>query len=293
VANLADPINREAIQYCESIEGQILSTCDPLKHLNITHFGYFKFFKNGTYLKLCNNLAWSKFYITHNLADKTTAFAESIIAIPFEELNTQLWPKSKGNDCLAALYEHNVWNGIDLTVKHEDFIEVYYFATERENNQIFDLYLNHIDLLMKFKIYFQEKAAHLMETQDKKSLAAQANPVSFFSEATQSIPIKANINIDAFFNETPVTHYYLGGKYSHIYLTRREAECLWYLSRGRTSKEAGRIMNLSSRTVESYITNLKVKTGTHWKNELIDIFLQSSLKNIFTNEVKVPINFIP
>ena len=282
-----DSFNRSAIQYSESIESQILAICDPLKHLSITHFGYFKFFKDGTYLKICNNLAWSKFYVMHNLADKTTAFAESIVAIPFFELNTQLWPKSKGNDCLSALYDYNVWNGIDLTIKHEDFIEVYYFGTARDNNQIFDLYINHLDVLMKFKAYFQEKASHLIDVKDKNCLAAQINKVSFFTEATQAIPIKPSVDIDAFDNETPISHYYLTGKYSHIYLTRREAECLWYVSQGRTSKETGRIMNLSSRTVESYITNLKVKTGTHWKAELIDIYLQSSLKNIFKNDVKI------
>jgi len=293
VSLLSNSINHAAIQYSETIESQVASICEPLRHLNITHFGYFKFFKDGTYLKICNNLAWSKFYITHNLADKTTAFAESIITIPIAELNTQLWPKSKGNECLSALFEHNVWNGIDLTIKHGDFIEVYYFGTEKDNNQIFDLYINHLDLLMKFKAYFQEKAAHLIAVKDKNALATQTNKISFFTEATQIIPLEhstnigQNININAFFNETPISHYYLGGKYSHIYLTRREAECLWFLSQGRTSKETARIMSLSSRTVESYITNLKVKTGTHWKNELVDIFLQSPIKNLFKNEMNI------
>ena len=236
MSRTTDSTNYSAIQYRESIENQLVNIYAPLKHLGITHAGYFKFFKNGTYLMLCNNLVWNKFFLTQNLADKTSAFAEYMRQMPFLELQFHVWPQSKGSDCLSALYEFNVWNGIDLTTKHEDSIEVYFFATNRENNQIFDLYVNHIDLLIKFTAYFQEKSAHLIHVSDKKILAIQGNKVPFYMDATSLPVLKPSIDINAYVNQTSISRYYLNEKYSNVYFTKREMECLWHLSQGKTSK---------------------------------------------------------
>lgn len=63
-------------------------------------------------------------------------------------------------------------------------------------------------------------------------------------------------------------------------------ECLWYLSQGRSSKEIGKAIGISYRTVEAYITKIKFKTGVNLKSQLIDIFLQSDLKNISKCEIE-------
>lgn len=44
-------------------------------------------------------------------------------------------------------------------------------------------------------------------------------------------------------------------------LTQREEECLFYILRGKTAKEIGKILNISHRTVEVYILNIKDKFG--------------------------------
>ncbi len=42
-------------------------------------------------------------------------------------------------------------------------------------------------------------------------------------------------------------------------VAKREKQCLYYLVRGMTAKEIGRILNLSPRTIEFYIENMKKK----------------------------------
>ncbi|MCH9644404.1 MAG: helix-turn-helix transcriptional regulator [Gammaproteobacteria bacterium] len=44
-------------------------------------------------------------------------------------------------------------------------------------------------------------------------------------------------------------------------LTHREKQCIKYLLKGFTMKEVGRMMNISHRTVESHIANMKNKLG--------------------------------
>lgn len=65
--------------------------------------------------------------------------------------------------------------------------------------------------------------------------------------------------------------YGLGAKYSSIYFTKREAECMVWFLRGKTVKGVAEILKLSSRTVEYYLKNMKNKIGCRTKFELVDL----------------------
>lgn len=64
-----------------------------------------------------------------------------------------------------------------------------------------------------------------------------------------------------------------GGEINGIYLSKRELDCLHPLIRGKTAKEIGKILNLSPRTVESYLENIKSKLSVDSKAELIDLII--------------------
>ena len=68
--------------------------------------------------------------------------------------------------------------------------------------------------------------------------------------------------------------YFLTGQYSHIYLTQREAQCVYYLIQGCTIKQTGSALTLSPRTVEFYLKNIKKKLCLRKKKEVIRL-LQS------------------
>ena len=75
--------------------------------------------------------------------------------------------------------------------------------------------------------------------------------------------------------------YSLGGKYESVYFTRREAECMACLLRGKTVGNVAAALKLSPRTVEYYIKNMKSKLGCRTKFELIDlVFATDFEKNI-------------
>ncbi len=60
-------------------------------------------------------------------------------------------------------------------------------------------------------------------------------------------------------------------------LSQREAQCFYLLAYGKSMKAIARILKLSPRTIEMYITKIKNKTGISYKSELtqraIDILL--------------------
>jgi DNA-binding CsgD family transcriptional regulator len=54
-------------------------------------------------------------------------------------------------------------------------------------------------------------------------------------------------------------------------LSKREEECLRLTLKGCTAKKIARMLDLSHRTVEEYLTNIKIKMGVKSKSELIEL----------------------
>lgn len=61
--------------------------------------------------------------------------------------------------------------------------------------------------------------------------------------------------------------------------SQREMECLFYLLRGKSAKEIAKTLAISSRTVETYLENLKFKTNSQSKGELINFCFQQGYQN--------------
>ena len=59
-------------------------------------------------------------------------------------------------------------------------------------------------------------------------------------------------------------------------VTKRELECLFWLSNGLTAKEIAREMHISSRTVESYMKKIRYKTNLHRRSHIIAFYRKIS-----------------
>ncbi|MGI4813729.1 MAG: LuxR C-terminal-related transcriptional regulator [Janthinobacterium lividum] len=72
---------------------------------------------------------------------------------------------------------------------------------------------------------------------------------------------------------------YRVGRCEEADLTRREAEVLFFVLRGRNAKAIARVLGLSPRTVEQYIDVLKQKFAAHSRTELVDAALAADCFN--------------
>ena len=63
--------------------------------------------------------------------------------------------------------------------------------------------------------------------------------------------------------------YYLSQSDEELYFTQREAQCMYYILHGCTIVQVGERLNLSHRTVEFYVKNMKMKLNVQTKSELI------------------------
>ncbi|MCK4609098.1 MAG: helix-turn-helix transcriptional regulator [Gammaproteobacteria bacterium] len=75
--------------------------------------------------------------------------------------------------------------------------------------------------------------------------------------------------------------YFLGDNFKGIYFTQREAECMMQLLQGKSFSGAAEKLNLSPRTVEFYVKNMRKKLNCDSKFELIAQVRDSDFLNNF------------
>lgn len=81
---------------------------------------------------------------------------------------------------------------------------------------------------------------------------------------------------DRIFRSRRTLHrYQLGQRYGELYFTTREGECMLGLLSGKTIVRVAAELELSPRTVEFYLKNMKSKLGCRTKSELIRLILKS------------------
>lgn len=74
--------------------------------------------------------------------------------------------------------------------------------------------------------------------------------------------------------------YVIENHYPDITLPGRQSECLFFLLRGKTAKEIGKILGLSYRTVEGHIEQIKCKFDCSSKSELLEKAISYDYMNI-------------
>jgi len=69
----------------------------------------------------------------------------------------------------------------------------------------------------------------------------------------------------------------IGKDFYRNQLTKREKEILQYVVLGCTAKKIGQLLNISFRTVEAHINNLKLKLHCDSKSDIVFIVMKSGL----------------
>jgi DNA-binding CsgD family transcriptional regulator len=79
------------------------------------------------------------------------------------------------------------------------------------------------------------------------------------------------------------SQYNLGEPFPTIYLTQREADCVFHLLQGKSMPAIAKDLKLSPRTVEYYLNKIKKKLNCHRNSEIIGKIGQSEFVKNFSN----------
>ncbi len=276
--------NYNAFRFNQACLNNIQDICSPLlNNLNLTHFGFLRYKADGSYLAISNDIAWAKTHLSQDYAS-SPYFLQELCSLPTNSYYASLWPVVHSYDAtLEALFEHNIWHGLNIVQTHSDATDVYYFASSRENYQVTSLYLNNPDLIKRFITFFNCQTKNIFDKATKNEYAYSENYKNIVQQKNVE-GLHHNIyphknDIDAFIKETEIKKFETTESQS---FSLREVQCMYLLSKGRTMKEIAKHLSLSPRTVETYINNVKNKIKCTSKSEIISFYEQSNFKDIIS-----------
>lgn len=78
--------------------------------------------------------------------------------------------------------------------------------------------------------------------------------------------------------------YSLGEPYTAVSLTQREADCVYHLLQGTTFTQVAEVLQLSTRTVEYYVNNIKKKLDCRKKQEVVEKILKTQFLDNYLSQ---------
>lgn len=250
----------------------IRAICKPLfDSTDINYFIYCRFYDDGTLCSFPSNTEWHKHFMEKEYFSNKLRMKEGL------HLWTSQEEYSEAN--IVAREQFDIDNKFEIVERGRDYYDVYGFASSKGKNRIVDYYINNIDYLKKFSLYFKNEARKLIEESKKMENRL------IISHEVPDVVLEESSKYSDDFMHNRIKHYYLNTKDSvDLYLTNREAEILLYTLQQRSASEISEILHLSPKTVESYLASAKEKLSCVNRSELFDKSLESGLIQLISSK---------
>ncbi len=249
--------------------------CKPLfDTFNLTNFGYKKVTQDGKYIFLSTNEEWLKFHY-QNIGGHGTFFKGAMERSQKIGFERTIWPIEPKDDFLQALFEHNMNNGINFYRADGNDIDLWTFSTEKTSHQHPNSYVEILNYLEKFIVYFNGIASEIIKECKEDDYATLAGEVGLEKAFSIGDVNKKKEKIENFNNFLENTSIIIEGEEGPVSLTKRQRQCLEKLCYGKTAKEIARDLDISARTVEEHLDIVKQKGGFSTKSELICQFYKA------------------
>jgi DNA-binding CsgD family transcriptional regulator len=246
--------------------------CKPLLPLGITFFHYVRNYQDRSQINLSTNPDWVK----HFLAQELYAFATYNNDLSDYYSGYGLW-STIVHDTISyhASQYFNADHGITLIQKGKGINEFYCFGATKNNDKIINFYLNNIDLLQRFALYFREKASKILEEAEKNHKIIIDYP---YKDPTPLI-VRFNKPVDSqlrkeFIHSTKINHYQLQTEEGPIVITGKEIECIMKILQGKTINTMTQQLSRSRRTIEDHMNNIMKKFNCHTQIQLKEKLLE-------------------
>jgi DNA-binding CsgD family transcriptional regulator len=257
-------------QFSKTVSAEVgfdmLDLAKPLNtQFNISMFGYMKIYEDGSQVSVSTHPHWLK--CMYENFYEVGAYSKSLNA---HTEGYHLWSQLKNKSTLPIMStDFKIAHGITLVKKNENSAEIFSFASEPENEGIITWYLNNIDILEAFIHSFKDRGQVLLKRAEAdrlilpKCMTAGENEILFPISGSDQDTRKS------FLEEIKINRLLINDLPKKTYLTRKELTCITMMMRGKTTKETAKLLNISSRTVESFINSSKLKMEVKNSAELI------------------------
>lgn len=239
---------------------KIAEICAPLFcSFSINYFCYTKWQGNkGVFLSTNKN--WLRYYL------------QSDYKFLVNGKKIHSWSANMPPKALAkAVLVFNYHNGIMVEKASLGCIETLEFASPNKYSDPLEFCCNK-DLLNQFFLYFKDKANSFIKVVEKDPICFPES--RFFKTGEGNYQSLASHYI-GFYKSIDHKKIRFNFKGKEILFSRREFDVLCLLAKGKSMTEAAEILQISRRTVETYIYDAKNKTGAFTVTQLLDNFVDT------------------
>lgn len=255
---------------------EVARICHPLfKKTPINYFDYTRYYDTGEMVPFSTSPDFTKRYYIDSLYPsleelnlgfsfgmKSTFLSHHLpLPVVVGDLNPDRY---SGNIACAA--EFKIFHRFYFIERGKNYYYTSGFGLPSNNKADLDFYVNAGAKLKQFIKYFEYHARHLiangrqsysiyMPTYYEKSLQVPNDFQEPFNINNLDFTIKADLQSK------------MGEE-----LTSREKECLSLIAQGYTVKNVALMLQISPRTVESHLANIKDKHGLHSKNQIVEMW---------------------
>lgn len=256
---------------------QVKSICQPfLDKFEIVFFDFTRVYKNGTetiltsYPELIQSLYGLGLYIL-----------PANVGFLGKTKNVLLLSSAIDNGINFELLNHvresfAVDHILNIVEKKSDYLDCYSFGAHSKDDKMVNFYLNNMDILEKFILYFKSVASPLIKKADHSRMTLPTLLKPFYKEVLTYSDINATDTLNFISNMVSHVKLELCIDKKIVKLSRRETECIIYLTSGLSIKEVARKLLLSPRTVETYIGNVKNKLKCDKINQIFDVLFDQT-----------------
>lgn len=248
-----------------SLSGEMENICNLLGPFGIHHFTYLKQFHDGKRISLSNKPKWIADYYNLNLYQSSLFENQGektgmIFDTWFGDYDLEVYRHGKNS--------YNTMHSISIIERKENYSEAFLFATTPDNHAAIHYLANNREILFHFILYLKDHGKSILEKSEKNGIyipiVEPAKNIYFPDEEKLN---DLEIQKKLFFNKTPIHKLMLDD--FGVKLTQREIQCVYHLLNYKTAVEIGELMNISQRTVETYLDNVKFKLKCESRSELI------------------------
>lgn len=260
--NYYDKMIKPSLRHCNKIN----QICKPLKtYFDLSYFYYYTVTKEGRFGFFSNHIEWEEcFFRESNLYLEYSYYLK-----PWNRLkgfSVSLMNQDKRFLSLnkVAKESFDIDYMIEFGTRVNDTIEYFGFASKRSDSNILQSYLNELPVLKVFVKQLREKNSNIFNDVKENCVDISSEIPAFYKPDASAADLSSsrslllqNLDLDLPQN-----------------LSKREREVSSLITKGYSAAEIALQLNLSKRTVESYIENLKDKLHSYSKAELIQRCLE-------------------
>jgi DNA-binding CsgD family transcriptional regulator len=244
----------------------------PLTDLfGVNHFRYLKLYEDHSRILLSNHAGCTRFvYEEENYKSMwyDGEFPEKLLDGWYQWNGTEAKSNEPKTDFeLLINKELGLYHGLTFVKKDVNYWEIVTFDSNQSSVCNIDKHV-----LIQFLFYFKEQAHKLIETADHDRIRVSSEKILLNLR-----PHFEQEKVLRFLENTRVNRYYLGGGYDGVYLTAKEAQCVYWLVQGKSAEEIALIENNSVKTISRHFENVRQKLNCFKQTDLVRIVLESGI----------------